>query len=253
MAYSDIRSLFNAIESLDETQIELVDRITQQFKSPHSFKFLRDSDIVSETWLRHFGNVLMIHHATSAAPFGKEKFEFGFIYASMRSGVEATKPTSRTNPGHDLTLNGYPISLKTQSDAGLKESHIHISKFMELGRGEWDFELLRNQFFAHMRSYERIFTLRTLINTESHMKYELVEIPKSLLLESDGLEFQRGKLRIKNPELSSGYCHVRDTQGNIKFSLYFDGGGERKLQIQKIDKSLCIVHAVWEFEVNKLF
>ncbi len=195
----------------------------------------------------------MIHHATSEAPFGKEKFEFGFIYASRRSGVDADKPASRTNRGHDLTLRGVPISLKTQSDTGLKETHIHISKFMELGKGEWDFDTLRELFFEHMKSYERIFTLRTLTNSPSHKHYELVEIPKSILLEAAGKEFSYSKTRSTKSDLASGYCHVTDIEGKVKLSLYFDGGSERKLQIQKIDKSLCTVHGTWDFDVNKLF
>ncbi|NYT61865.1 restriction endonuclease [Alcaligenaceae bacterium] len=247
----DKEQLFKAIEQLKESQIELVDRITAQFNAPHLFSRLPDSDIVSEEWMQHFGNVLMIHHATSEAPFGKEKFEFGFIYASIRSGVDAEKPASRTNRGHDLTLRGVPISLKTQSDAGLRETHIHISKFMELGRGEWNFETLRDLFFEHMESYERIFTLRALTNSPLKKHYELVEIPKSLLLESSGLECIVAENSRQNPK--PGHCHVYDENGKLKFSLYFDGGTERKLQIQKIDKSYCIVHGTWDFEVNKLF
>ncbi|MBK7271462.1 MAG: hypothetical protein IPI07_18805 [Flavobacteriales bacterium] len=30
--------------------------------------------------------------------------------------------------------------------------------------------------------------------------------------------------------------------------MYFDGGGERKLQVQHLRKSLCLVHAEWVFE-----
>lgn len=249
----DLSRLFDSIEALDASQIELIDRIAGQFSAPHVFNRLPTSDIVSQGWLQHFGNVLMIHHATSAAPFGKEKFEYGFIYASRRTGLDTTKPEGRTNRGHDLTLRGVPISLKTQSDTALRENLIHISKFMELGRGNWDFSELRDLYFEHMTSYDRIFTLRALVRTAEHMKYELVEIPKSLLFEAADKPFLRSSTRSTNPNLASGYCHVNDEHGNLKYSLYFDGGSERKLQIQKIDKSYCIVHATWEFDVNKLF
>jgi hypothetical protein len=39
---------------------------------------------------------------------------------------------------------------------------------------------------------------------------------------------------------------------SAQFRLYFDGGTERKLKINKIDKRLCIVHATWEFIINEL-
>jgi len=43
-----------------------------------------------------------------------------------------------------------------------------------------------------------------------------------------------------------GYCTVEDSVGQVKFRLYFDGGGERKLQIKDIRKNLCVVHAEWD-------
>ena len=49
----------------------------------------------------------------------------------------------------------------------------------------------------------------------------------------------------QNPK--PGYCYVEEN-GNTLFSLYFDGGGERKLQVKGLQKSLCTVHATWQFE-----
>jgi len=48
----------------------------------------------------------------------------------------------------------------------------------------------------------------------------------------------------QNP--APGYCYVEDADG-VSFALYFDGGGERKLQIKNLQKRLCVVHATWEF------
>jgi len=66
----------------------------------------------------------------SDAPFSKEKFEFAFIFASKKAGMTTDKPTSRTNRGHDLTIDQIPMSLKTQADKSISEDMIHISKFM---------------------------------------------------------------------------------------------------------------------------
>jgi type II restriction enzyme len=44
-----------------------------------------------------------------------------------------------------------------------------------------------------------------------------------------------------------GYCHVPSKAGPLKYALYFDGGGERKLQIKGLRKDLCTVHAEWIF------
>ncbi|MDV2888178.1 hypothetical protein RYX45_23730, partial [Alkalihalophilus pseudofirmus] len=76
----------------------------------------------------------------------------------------------------------------------IKIDEIHISKFMELGKGNWgnninDLKGLRDQFFKHMSSYDRIFTLR-LISRAPRWHYELVEIPKDILMETRFGEFE---------------------------------------------------------------
>ena len=104
-------------------------------------------------------------------------------------------------------------------------------------------------FFKHMQSYERILTLRRL-PVKGYQFYELVEIPKALLLEAEHgeMEMKMDSTQVVKP----GYCYVRDEQGNLKFELYFDGGSERKLQVRKLDKKLCTVHATWKFPVAVL-
>lgn len=127
--------------------------------------------------------------------------------------------------------------------------YIHISKSMELGKGIWgdkveDLNGLRDRFFHHMRNYDEIFTLRRLKDTAFHI-YELVEIPKSLLLEAaDGkMEMMHRSNQYPKP----GYCTITDSYGRVEYQLYFNGGSERKLQVKALDKRLCVVHATWRF------
>ncbi len=153
---------------------------------------------------------------------------------------------SRTNRGHDITISGLPASLKTEAAANIREDTIHVSKWMELGRGEWLLPKLRDLFLEHMQSYARIFTLRCLESKRNHYRYELVEIPKVLMLEARNCEFEIMESSRQNPK--PGYGYVYDEGRQLKFALYFDGGTERKLQIKHIRKSLCIVHATWDFD-----
>lgn len=104
---------------------------------------------------------------------------------------------------------------------------------------------LRNQFFEHLESYDRILSLRCLPRENPNWFYELVEIPKALLLEARNGELQMMYESTQSPK--PGYCHVKEDSGEIKYQLYFDGGGERKLQIKNLKKKHCIVHATWEF------
>ena len=153
------------------------------------------------------------------------------------------------NPGHDATINGVKVSFKTQADKGIKSDYLWISKFMELGKGQWgdkasDLEGLRNQFLRHLESYDRIFSLRNL-SCKPYWNYELVEIPKDLLLQA-----KTGTLEMKNESRQfpkPGYCYVKNDKGETLFDLYFDGGGERKLQIKNLAKKYCRVHATWDF------
>ena len=48
----------------------------------------------------------------------------------------------------------------------------------------------------------------------------------------------------QNPK--PGYCKVIDGEGLV-YQLYFDGGSERKLQVQKLRREVCTVHAEWKF------
>jgi type II restriction enzyme len=167
------------------------------------------------------------------------------------AGRDAKLADSRTNRGHDLTVDGVRFSLKTQADKGIREDEIHISKFMELGKGVWssratDLAGLREQFMRHLDGYDRILTLRSLPRRpNAAWRYELVEIPRSVLREAAD-----GPLRVcreSTQKPKPGYCDVGDPAGGLKFQLYFDGGTERKLQIKHLRKEFCIVQACWEF------
>jgi type II restriction enzyme len=240
-----------ALRELSEQQIGMIESVVAQFRRPF-LKIERwvDSDLVNAPLLRDFGDVLRIHHCFSKEALSKDRFEYALEKTLNLCNKRAVFAASRTNRGHDLTVDGVPYSLKTQADKGIKETEVHISKFMELGKGRWPktadgFGLLREMFVRHMDAYERIFTLRCLSKDPARWRYELVEIPKALLLEAE-----RGKLEIcrkTRQETRPGYCRVTDIAGNLKFELYFDAGSERKLQIRHLRKDLCAVHAQWEF------
>ena len=116
---------------------------------------------------------------------------------------------------------------------------------MELGKGEWHLPLLLQTFLDHMNGYDRIFTMRRLQPGPDMYEYEFVEIPKALMLEAATATLVTQENSRQNPK--PGYGHVYDGNRSAKYSLYFDGGTERKLQIKALRKSLCVVHASWEF------
>ena len=242
------------LSALTTSQLEWLDSVIGQFKLPHSFDRDPESDLMVPEALERFGDALRIHHAFSRQPLSKDRFEYALERALFLSGIPAQLEESRTNRGHDLTIAGVPTSLKTEAAANIKEDVIHISKWMELGKGPWELDRLRDMFLDHMRNYDRIFTLRCITRTPKKapifFKYELVEIPKSLMLKS-----ANARLVVQNESRQSprpGYGYIEDSKGKPEFALYFDGGTERKLQIRHLRKALCRVHATWEFDSTLL-
>lgn len=248
MAADQLRALAERIGRLGTNQVSLITSIVEQLEKPKNYVRKADSDLVSDCLLNELGDSLRIHHCFSSEPFTKDKFEYALERACGLCSIPATR-SNRGNPGHDITIRGVPTSLKTQADKSIKLDYIHISKFMEMGKGEWGSDIkhlhaLRQRFFDHMQGYDRIFTLRKLKALGLHT-YELVEIPKALLLRSaDGIFAMDTNSRQTGAK--PGTCTVVDKEGTA-FQLYFDGGSERKLQIRQLRKSLCVMHATWSF------
>lgn len=236
------------LDGLTDGQLMWIERTAGLFTSPMDFQATCSAPFPRQV-LEDFGDTLRIHHAFSAEPFSKDKFEYAMEQLLRLRDVEA-KLAPKGNPGHDITINGERVSLKTQADKNIKVGEIWISKFMELGGGAWsdnpaDLVGLREQFLRHLNGYDRIFTLRTL-RRDPDWLYELIEIPKSLFTAATGgrLEMMGNSKQMPKP----GYCYVSDGRGPL-YSLYFDGGGERKLQVKGLRKDACQKHASWSFSV----
>ena len=247
-----IRRLISILRELKEGQKALVEEVATLLARQYiTIWHLPSSDFVDDCLLYTLGDLIRVHHAFSKGPFTKDKFEYALEKAKNLCGVRAELSNSGT-PGHDISIAGVKVSLKTEAERNIHADSLHISKFMELGKGDWydrieDFQGLRDQFFSHMQSYERIFTLRCLSKRSDRLYYELVEIPKELLEEARYGTFRIAKTRVIP---ISGYCDILDNQSQVKFRLYFDGGGERKLQIKDLQKKYCTIHSVWEFSID---
>lgn len=244
-----IALLIAEIPGLSDYRLSLIKSMVQVFSQSWIIKRATNSDIISESALKDFGDILRIHHCFSREPFSKDKFEFALEAVLKTSGVDA-QLAPRGQRGYDIKITGQNVSLKTEAARAIRADFLHISKFMELGGGHWgddpnDLLGLRQQFFNNLESIDRILVLRALTKGEPDYQYELVEIPKNLLeMASSGrLEMRTESTQYPKP----GYCVVEDA-GDTLFSLYFDGGGERKLQIKSLKKALCRVHASWQFD-----
>lgn len=248
-----IEKIKEYINELTPLQLDTIENILVQLREPIGIEVYDDS-FFSQSVAETFGDYLKIHHCISYSPFEKDKFEYTIAESFLQNGIFA-ECAAKGNPGEDITIGEERFSLKTQADKKIKPSIIHISKYMELGKGKWETEedlySLRNRFIEHLSNYERILILRCL-SRHPEWHYELVEIPKDLLLLSQNgcfkIEMRYGSRQNPKP----GYCHVYNNSmdKNLIYELYFDGGTERKLQIKKLKKSLCKVIAEWSFTIR---
>lgn len=244
-----IDRLTGVLRALGPTQLHWVEKVAQALLASSDFALHR-RDLLDETSVLDFGDVLRIHHVFSAEPFTKDKFEYALVQVLNGRGVQAAL-AAKGNPGHDATIAGTRVSLKTQADRNIKQDEIWISKFMELGKGSWgnnlvDLKPLLDAFLEHLKRYDRIFSLRA-IGKAPNWHYELVEIPKSLFERA-----RTGRLEMMMESRQSprpGYCHVSAPDGSELYQLYFDAGSERKLQVKALRKSACVLHAEWKFSV----
>ncbi|MEN6623428.1 MAG: restriction endonuclease [Smithella sp.] len=244
-----IRQLIEEIPGLSDYRLGLVQNMVQVFSQPWTITRLPDSDIVSEPVLLDLGDVLRIHHCFSREPFSKDKFEYALEAVLRTSGVLA-ELAPRGTRGYDIKIRKHNFSLKTEAARAIRANLLHISKFMELGGGQWgndpsDLIGLRQQFLNNLAGIDRILVLRALRKGEPDYLYELVEIPRNLLEKASAGRLEMRTESTQNPK--PGYCFV-EKDGELLFSLYFDGGGERKLQIKSLKKGLCKVHATWQFD-----
>ncbi|MDK3157525.1 hypothetical protein QPK87_13200 [Kamptonema cortianum] len=243
-----IQRLIDAIPKLSSYRLQLVDKVVGVFQTPKTYSRNKGSTLITSQVLEDFGDVLRLHHAFSREPFSKDKFEYALERVLVESRF-AAKLAARGSRGYDIEIGQERFSLKTEAAKGIKESAIHISKFMELGGGQWgsdpaDLIGLRQQFLNNLAGIQRILILRALRKGTPSYRYELVEIPKPLLAKAATGRLEMKTESSQNPK--PGYCHIEEGD-DLLFSLYFDGGGERKLQIKGLRKELCVVHGTWDF------
>jgi len=166
----DVKSLAKRIGNLSDGQLALLSSVVDTFEQPISFTRFEDSDVVCEDFLVAFGDILKLHHTLSDDYLDKHRFEAAMERVYQALGRDAERP-GMCNPGHDLTVDGVAWSLKTQGDKSIKRDQLHISKFMELGKGKWkakkDLHRLRDMFLEHMTGYSRILQLRFFVHEPS--------------------------------------------------------------------------------------
>lgn len=249
-----ISQLHEIIPELNSNQIRLVLDVITVLSEPYEKQEYFPYWIFTKNFLDVLCDFVRIHHALSDEPFTKDKFEFALDRTAKIMKIDSILP-GRTNPGHDIKIDDKRISLKTQADNNIKQESIHISKFMELGKGKWetieDLKHFRDLFLDHMNDYEIIIIFRCLSKPSERAsglwKYEMIDIPKSIFQKAINGNFDLRQESKQYPK--PGYCYVRENDIDL-FQLYFDGGGERKMQVKNILKKECHIICSFSFRTK---
>ncbi len=187
-----------------------------------------------------------ILHATNEAKLTKKAFEYAFRAASVAAGRSAFITTSQTNPGADVTVDGVAFSLKTEAAAGMRADRITISKLSEArwiqqcATLEELAQATATRIPAHLQKYERILTLRARSLSPIKVQYELIEIPRAVLLQVRTLT--AADFSPRTPQ--GGSSASVKLNGGEAFTLRLDGS-DGKVTITNLHMSVCIRHCDW--------
>lgn len=246
-----IDELEGLISTLSSERVELLVEMAQALTRSVTARVDANSDLVTPAFERDFSGRLLLFHAMHDAALTKKTFEYLFCGASRAAGRTASQTVNSVHPGEDVIVDGHKFSLKTESGNSISKTSVHISKLME---ARWIRECVTPEQFclsaqtkiaAHLGHYERILTLRS-FQSERTVLYQLVEIPRSVLLRIASLKPTDFSARTANGSTSAT---VRDSQGNTFFVLSLDGSVE-KITIRRLDIGLCTIHATWQVSVT---
>jgi hypothetical protein len=226
-----------------------------------------NSDVVTPEFARYVASRLRIHHSTERNKLTKTIFESLFISASTAAGRDAKEVANRTNPGEDILVNGIPISLKTEAAAGINQDRMTISKFMEAAwmRSCASVEDLAREtvqrMTRHLSHYTRIFVLRAFDVPDSKIRYDLIEIPHTLLSrvsELQATDFTKrtrtggSRATMYTPSAQRTLVELprgRGAGGDVAFTVVLDGSDE-KITIANLRTDLCKWHGSWTVTVQ---
>lgn len=239
--------LANIISQLSPERVRLLIEMGHALTRSVMAEVAPDSDIVVSAFERDFSGRILLFHAMHDAALTKKTFEYFFCGSSRAAGRHASQTENSVYPGEDVVVDGRKFSLKTEGGRSISRTAIHISKLME---ARWirdcqnaeDFcTLSKERICSHLGHYERIISLRSFL-TNSKVRYELVEIPKKVLLGISRLRPSDFSARTSNGSSSAKVC---GSNGNPLFVLSLDGSVE-KVTVRNLPLHLCRVHANWE-------
>lgn len=242
-----IGQLLAVVRTLAPAQVQLLLNMARAMSGGLTSTINPASDLLDAAAVATFSDILLMHHANHQEKFHKKAFEYAFAAAALATGKTATIVANTTNPGADVIVDAVAFSLKTEAAKSIRHSHIFISKLME---ARWIRECHTPEAFLrgvvqsilpHLQQYQRILILRAFDLAATQVQYDLVEIPRDLLLQIANL--QPADFRLHSGRSGGSHADVL-IEGSKAFTLNLEGSVE-KVQIRALDVTRCILHGSW--------
>ena len=245
-AGGDRDRVITILNQIDPVRARLLLRMAEALTSELTSTINPRSDFLDEPLSAAIGAQLLLHHATHDEKLNKKSFEYLLKYACEACGRTAILTENPVFPAADITIDGIGISLKTQADGSIKPHSAYIQKFME-ARWIRDFSAgkdlaneAKRRISDHLTKYQQILMLRAFDLPNGNFKYELMEIPKSVLELINGTP---SELFPNKNDYGSVGIDIGDAAG-IAFRLMLDGSVE-KVRLFNIRTNRCIQHGTW--------
>lgn len=238
--------------TLPAEQVRLLVEMSHALQRPVVTNIKTGTDIATDAFAKDFAYRLILFHSMQEGTLTKKTFEYVFCAASRAAGRTASLVKNPVYPGEDVHIDGHGFSLKTESGASIRQEKIHISKLMEARwireceNGDDFYQYVQDRVIEHLQQYERILTLRSFESTDpDQIRYELVEIPRSVLLRMAVLTKDDFSSRTSN---GSSNANVKHEDGELLFVLSLDGSVE-KITIRNLNIKSCKIHAEWIIKI----
>jgi hypothetical protein len=257
-----MNDLEKKIANLPKRAADIVARLLSAIDITHGVTFDPKHWLMTSDLYQIFGLRLCLYHLITSTPLSKSAFEGLLLQSCKEAGIPVESAPSKTAEV-DMVLNGKKTSLKSEERI---HTSIHISKFCELGWGDWNnatdlyYKInmrspqdTNRTYEKRITSYDKVMTLRNQV-VGGKISYELLEIPIAVfarILEiplsdyADGIKASKSKTIPKSFRVKIPWSKKK---GSKDIVVLFDGGGERKLTITLPRESAGVEIASWKIE-----
>jgi hypothetical protein len=206
-----------------------------------------ESDLVDDTFSESLANSLLLHHSIHEEPLNTRSFKY-----AMKKCVEASGKVAELNPGMgaamwDLRIEGAGWSLKTEVTRDVRQSAVRIDKLMaarwirECTNPEKCAAAVRTYVPAHLVGCDRIIVLRAYPLNGSEMRYDLVELPATMILQK--MSAIRPPMFAKKGVAAGYSASFDDIDGSWIFRILLDLSAE-KIRMW-FNMAYCHMHGSW--------